>query len=311
MGVWGGSPVDVIVKVRPPSTAEVDRLDAGTTLVSFLQPRRDAETIKQLAARGATAISMDLVPRISRAQEMDALSSQATVAGYKAVLLGATHLGRFLPMLTTAAGTIPPAKVLVLGVGVAGLQAIATARRLGARVSAFDVRPAVREQVESLGATFIAAEAMTQEAEAATGYATALGDEAHRRELEAIGRHVGEMDLVISTALIPNQPAPLLLTKEMVRDMRPGSVIVDLAAEAGGNCALTSPGQMVEADGVTIIGPLNLASTVPQHASQMYSRNVLRLLQHLLKGGKLRIDLSDEITGAMVATHQGETRVSL
>jgi NAD(P) transhydrogenase subunit alpha len=255
-----------------------------------------------------TAFSMERVPRLTRAQSMDALSSQATVAGYKAVLVAASASPRLLPMLTTAAGTLAPAKVFVLGAGVAGLQAIATARRLGAVVSAFDVRPAVKEQVESLGASFVAAEAVTAAAEAAGGYAAELGEDQQRRELELIHRHIREMDLVITTALIPGRPAPRLITGAMVRDMRSGAVIVDLAAEAGGNCELTRPDETVREGGVTVLGPLNLPATVPLHASQMYSRNLQTLLQHLVKDGALAVDLADEITGAMVVTHQGEIR---
>ncbi len=300
--------VDLVAKVQRPSVEEVERLREGTVLVSFLPAARVPEVVRALARRRVTALAFERVPRITRAQSMDALSSQSTVAGYKAVLLGAAHLSRLLPMLTTAAGTLAPAKAFVLGAGVAGLQAIATARRLGAVVSAFDVRPAVQEQVESLGATFVAAEAVSAAAETAGGYATQLAEEQHRRELELIGRHIREQDLVITTALIPNRAAPRLITAEMVRAMRAGAVIVDLAAEAGGNCELTRPDETVAANGVTILGPTNLPASVPFHASQMYSRNVLTLLQHLIKDGRLTIDLADEITGAMVVTHQGDIR---
>jgi NAD(P) transhydrogenase subunit alpha len=249
---------------------------------------------------------MERVPRITRAQSMDALSSQATVAGYKSVLLGAAALPKLLPMLTTAAGTLAPARAFIIGAGVAGLQAIATARRLGAVVSAIDVRAAVKEQVQSLGASFVEVEAVS--AEGAGGYAKELDEDQQTRLLAAIGRHLKEVDLVISTAQIPDRPAPRLVTAEMVRGMRPGSVIVDLAAETGGNCELTRPGETVEAEGVTIIGPLSLPASVPQHASQMYSRNVQSLLEHLLRDGALRLDLADEITGAMAVTHAGEIR---
>lgn len=303
--VYAGA--QVLTKVQPPSVAEAAALRAGTILISFLQATRHADLVRLLAARQVTALSLERVPRITRAQAMDALSSQATVAGYKAVLVGAAQLGRLLPMLTTAAGTIAPAKVFILGAGVAGLQAIATARRLGAVVSAFDVRPAAKEQVESLGATFIAAEAVTV-AETSGGYATELAAEQHRRELDLIHQHIRAMDLVITTALVPNRPAPRLVTADMVRDMKPGSVIVDLAAEAGGNCELTRPDEVVDADGVTILGPLNLPATVPTHASQMLSRNVVTLLEHLIKDRAVSVDLSDEITGGMVVTHQGEIR---
>ena len=299
---------DVVVKVQRPSPEEVAQLREGAVVISLLQPDRHPDLVKVLTARKVTAFSMELVPRITRAQSMDALSSQSTVAGYKAVLVGAAGLGKLLPMLTTAAGTLAPAKVFVLGAGVAGLQAIATARRLGAIVSAFDVRPAVKEQVESLGATFVAPEAVSAEAETSGGYARELAEEQHKRELELIHQHIRDMDLVITTALIPGRPAPKLITEPMVRDMKPGSVIVDLAAEAGGNCELTEPGAEIVRHGVAIQGPLNLAATVPLHASQMYSRNLLSLLQYLVKDGRLTIDLNDAITGAMVVTHQGELR---
>jgi proton-translocating NAD(P)+ transhydrogenase subunit alpha len=298
----------LVTKVQPPSVAEAATLGPATILISLLQPARQPELVRQLAERQVTALSLERVPRITRAQTMDVLSSQATVAGYKAVLVGAAALGRFLPMLTTAAGTIAPAKVFILGAGVAGLQAIATARRLGAVVSAFDVRLAAREQVESLGAKFIAAEAVAEGAETAGGYAKELAAEQHRRELEVLHQHIRDMDLVITTALIPNRPAPRLITADMVGDMKPGSVVVDLAAEAGGNCELTRPDETVVAGGVTIVGPVNLAATVPVHASQMFSRNVLALLTYLIKDGAVRIDLGDPITGPMVVTHQGEIR---
>ena len=299
---------DVVVKVQRPEPEEAAHLRAGAVLISFLQAARFPELVRQLAGRRVTSFSMERVPRLTRAQSMDALSSQATVAGYKAVLVAAAASPRLLPMLTTAAGTLAPAKVFVLGAGVAGLQAIATARRLGAVVSAFDVRPAVKEQVESLGASFVAPEAVTAAAEAAGGYAAQLGEDQHRRELELIHRHIRDMDLVITTALIPGRPAPRLITGAMVRDMRAGAVIVDLAAEAGGNCELTRPDETVRQGEVTVLGPLNLPGTVPLHASQMYSRNLQTLLQHLLKDGALVVDLADEITGAMVVTHQGEIR---
>jgi NAD(P) transhydrogenase subunit alpha len=243
---------------------------------------------------------MELVPRITRAQSMDVLSSQATVAGYKAVLLGSAAMTRLLPMLTTAAGTLAPAKAFVLGAGVAGLQAIATARRLGAVVSAFDVRPAVREQVQSLGASFIAADMVQEGAETAGGYARELAQDQHQRELEVIHRHIKDMDLVITTAQIPGKPAPRLITEAMVKDMKPGAVIVDLAADTGGNCELTRPGETVTVGGVAIIGAVNLSATVPFHASQMYSKNVETLLRHLAPDGKLNLDPNDEITGAMI-----------
>jgi NAD(P) transhydrogenase subunit alpha len=294
---------DLLAKVQKPSSEEIARLREGTVLVAFLQPLVDPEVVRALADRRVSAFSMDSIPRITRAQPMDALSSQSTVAGYKAVLLAASALGRFFPMLTTAAGTIPPARVLVLGAGVAGLQAIATARRLGAVVSAFDVRPVVKEQVESLGASFL--ELDVEGAEGLGGYAVALSEDQHAREQELIARHTHESDAVITTALIPGQPAPILLTAEAVRGMRPGSVIVDLAAEAGGNCEATEPGSTIVRDGITIVGELNLPSAMPTHASQMYSRNVYAFLTHLLEDGELKLDFDDEITRETCVTHDG------
>ena len=294
---------DIVCKVQAPSQEEISRLRSGSTLVGFLQPLVNAELVRALAERGVTSFSMDSIPRITRAQPMDALSSQSTVAGYKGALLAATHLGKFFPMLTTAAGTIAPAKVLVLGAGVAGLQAVATARRLGAVVSAFDVRPVVKEQVESLGATFL--ELDVEGAEGVGGYAVALSEDQHAREQELIARHAQESDAVITTALIPGRPAPLLVTDEAVQGMRSGAVIVDLAAEAGGNCAATEPGRTVVRNGVIVIGELNLPSTMPVHASQMYSRNVLSLLTHLIRDGELVLDFEDEITRETCVTHDG------
>src|SRR5438309_10761728 len=305
---------NLVAKVQKPvmnealGKHEVTLMRPGTWLIGFLQPLITPELVRMLAESRITAFSMDAIPRTTRAQYMDALSSMSTVAGYKSVLLAASASGKFFPLLTTAAGTIPPSKVFVLGAGVAGLMAIATAKRLGAVVSAFDVRPVVKEQVESLGASFVAPEAVTTAAEAAGGYAAELGEDQQRRELELIHRHIREMDLVITTALIPGRPAPRLITGAMVRDMRSGAVIVDLAAEAGGNCELTRPDETVREGGVTVLGPLNLPATVPLHASQMYSRNLQTLLQHLVKEGALAVDLADEITGAMVVTHQGEIR---
>jgi len=297
---------EAVAKVQKPSPEEVRLLAPGALLVCLLQPAQSEALIALLAERKVTALAMERVPRITRAQSMDALSSQATVAGYKAVLIGAAALSKLLPMLTTAAGTLAPARAFIIGAGVAGLQAIATARRLGAVVSAIDVRAAVKEQVQSLGATFVEAEAVS--AEGAGGYAKELDKDQQGRLLATIGKHLREVDLVITTAQIPERPAPRLVTAEMVRGMRPGSVIVDLAAETGGNCELTRPGETVDAGGVTIIGPVNLPSTVPQHASQMYSRNVQSLLEHLLRDGALRLDLADEIAGAMAVTHAGEIR---
>jgi proton-translocating NAD(P)+ transhydrogenase subunit alpha len=303
--VFGQS--DVVLKVQPPSTEEVRLCREGTALVAVFHPAAERETVTQLAARRVTAFSLALLPRITRAQPMDVLSSQATVAGYKAVLLAAATAGRFFPMLVTAAGTLPPARVLVLGAGVAGLQAIATARRLGAVVSAFDVRPVVKEQVQSIGAKFLEME-ISEQAEAAGGYAKPLSEETHRRELAFIARHVRDADIVITTAAIPGQRAPTLITAEAVRGMKPGSVIVDLAVETGGNCELTEAGTDVVRDGVTILGPLNLPSTLPTHASQMYARNISSFLLHVVKDGALRLDFEDEIIRDTCVTHAGEVR---
>jgi NAD(P) transhydrogenase subunit alpha len=276
-------------------------------LIALLRPGQHGPVAERLAERGVTSLALELVPRITRAQTMDVLSSQSTVAGYKAVLLGASALGKFLPMLTTAAGNIQPARAFVIGAGVSGLQAIATARRLGAVVSAFDVRPAAREQVLSLGATFVANEAVSTTAETSEGYARVQTDDERERTLAAIAAHIKDVDLVITTAQIPGRAAPRLVTEDMVKRMRPGAVIVDMAAESGGNCELTRAGETVQAHRVTIVGAVNLPSTVPFHASQMFGRNVLALLQHLVaKDGTLTIDPTDEITGAMLVTHDGK-----
>jgi len=291
---------DLVAKVQRPSPDERERLREGSVLVAFLQPLTDREGVEALGKRGVTAFALESIPRITRAQSMDALSSQSTVAGYKAVLLAAGRLPRFFPMLMTAAGTVTPAKVLVLGAGVAGLQAIATARRLGAVVSAYDTRPVVREQVESLGASFVDL-GVTGE-ETAGGYAVELTEEQQRRQQEELARRIGDSDVVVTTALVPGKPAPVLITRDAVTAMRPGSVIVDLAAEAGGNCELTRPGEDVEEGGVAILGPENVTSSMPYHASQLLSRNVSALLLHLAPEGELRLDFDDEITaGACVA----------
>ncbi|HYC51991.1 MAG TPA: NAD(P) transhydrogenase subunit alpha [Gemmatimonadaceae bacterium] len=296
----------VVLKVLPPTAKEVSALPEGCTLVSLLRPGHHAEIAAVLAERRVNALALELVPRITRAQSMDVLSSQSTVAGYKSVLLGAAALGKFLPMLTTAAGNIQPARVFIIGAGVSGLQAIATARRLGGVVSAFDIRPAAREQILSLGATALDSEAVSSSAETAGGYARAQTDDEHTRTVRTIAGHVTGVDLVITTANIPGRKAPVLINEETVASMRPGSVIVDLAAENGGNCALTRPDETVVAHNVTILGPSNLPATVPYHASQMFGRNVLALLQHLItKEGALVVDPADEITGAMLVTHDG------
>jgi len=296
---------DVVCKVQQPSAAETGKLRETATLVGLLQAATSADLVRQLAQRRVTAFSLELLPRITRAQAMDVLSSQATAAGYKAVLLAAETVPKFFPMLVTAAGTLSPARVLVLGAGVAGLQAIATARRLGAIVSAFDVRAAVKEQVESLGAKFLAMEQQVQ-AEGAGGYAKELSEDQHRRELEFLARSVKDADVVITTAAIPGKRAPVLVTRAAVEGMRPGSVIVDLAAETGGNCELTQPGVPVEHEGVTILGPINLPATLPLHASQMYARNVSSFLNHIVKEGKLQLDFADEITKGTCVTHAGK-----
>lgn len=292
----------LVCKVQPPTASEVALIPAGGALVSLLQPSSHAELIAQLGERGVRALALELVPRITRAQSMDVLSSQSTVAGYKAVLVGASALGKLLPMLTTAAGTLAPARVFVGGAGVAGLQAIATARRLGAVVSAFDVRPAAMEQVASLGASFVAGDLVSATAEGAGGYARAQTEEEQARIRDAIAEHLRGVDMAVTTAQIPGRAAPRLITAQMVEGMKPGSVIVDLAAESGGNCELTRAGETVVAHGVTIIGPVNIAATVPQHASQMFSKNVETLVKHLVKDDALVIDPSDEITGAMLVS---------
>jgi len=296
----------VVAKVQPPTADEIGRIPSGATLISLMRPGQSADAVSALAQRRVTSLALELVPRITRAQSMDVLSSQSTVSGYKAVLIGASALGKFLPMLTTAAGNISPAKVFVIGAGVAGLQAIATARRLGGVVSGFDVRPAAREQVLSLGATFVANDLVSETAEAAGGYARAQTQDEQARTLAAIGNHIKDQDLVVTTAAIPGKPAPKLITDEMVASMRAGSVIVDLAAETGGNCTLAKPGETVQANDVTIIAPLNVPSTVAFHASQMFGRNIFELLKHLVKDGALQLDQNDEITGAMMMTHDGK-----
>jgi NAD(P) transhydrogenase subunit alpha len=303
-GATIGDPYDaeVVVKVRRPSPDEEARLRDGTVLVGLLQPLTEPDAIERLAARGVTAFALESIPRITRAQSMDALSSQATVSGYKAVLLAAERLPRFLPMLTTAAGTVRPAKVLVIGAGVAGLQAIATARRLGAQTFGFDVRPVVREQVESLGARFLDLGVVGEETEG--GYARELTEDEQRRQQEALEERLPEFDAVITTAQIPGRPAPRLIPASAVAAMLPGSVIVDLAAETGGNCELTEPGTDVVRNGVTIAGPINLPATMPVDASRLYARNVMALLNHLAPEGELVLDFDDEITAAACVTRR-------
>jgi NAD(P) transhydrogenase subunit alpha len=294
-----------VVRVAPPAAEEVAELAPGTVLIGFLSPLTDTAGVARLAERGVVAFAMESIPRITRAQAMDALSSQSTVAGYKAVVLAADRLPRLFPLLMTAAGTVAPAKVLVLGAGVAGLQAIATARRLGAVVSGFDVRPVVREQVESLGASFLDLGILG--AETSGGYAAELTADEEARQQAALEERIPEYDVVVTTALVPGRPAPKLIPAAAVERMRPGSVIVDLAAETGGNCELTEPGAEVERHGVTIVGFTDLASRLPYHASQLYSRNVTALLLHLAPGGELSLDFEDEITGGACVTRERVT----
>jgi len=307
-GATLGDPYDaeLVVKVQRPTDAEIGKLRSGATLIAFLSPLTNHDLVRSLASQGVTALSMDAIPRITRAQPMDALSSQATVAGYKAVLLAAAALPRFFPMLTTAAGTIAPAKAFVIGAGVAGLQAIATARRLGAVVEAFDTRPVVKEQVQSLGAKFLEVD-LGETGEGTGGYAKELSEEAHRKEVELLAKAVKENDIVITTAAIPGRSAPKLITADMVRSMKPGSVIVDLAAETGGNTEVTRAGEVIDLNGVRVDGTTNLPSTMPYHASQMYSRNIASLLGLLLtKEGQLNLDMKDDVIKGTVITHGGE-----
>lgn len=306
------SAADVIVQVRTlganpeAGRSDLGLLRSGQSVIGFGEPLTSAAQYAELAARGVTTFAMELMPRITRAQSMDALSSMATIAGYKAVLVAADRLPRMFPMLMTAAGTIAPARVLVLGAGVAGLQAIATARRLGAVVSAYDVRSAVREQIESLGAKFVEVPIEAGEAEDKGGYAKALGEDFYRRQREVLTEVVRQHDVVITTAAVPGRKAPVLLTAAMVGAMPPGSIVVDLAAEHGGNCEITRPGETVMHEGVMVLGPLNVASEVPYHASQMYARNIATFLKHLLRDGALAVNLDDEITRETLVTYNGE-----
>jgi proton-translocating NAD(P)+ transhydrogenase subunit alpha len=299
--VWGAP---LVVKVSPPTDAEVSRLARGAVIVAFLNPLGDPQGMRALAGAGVTAFAMEAIPRISRAQSMDALSSQSNVAGYRAALLAADHIGRFFPMLMTAAGTIPPASVLVLGAGVAGLQALATARRLGAQTTGYDVRPEVAEQVRSLGAKWLD---LGIEATGEGGYARELTDEEKAAQQQALTDAIKGFDVVITTALVPGRPAPKLVTAEAVEGMKPGSVIVDLAGESGGNCELTTPGQVTVEDDVTIVAPLNLAAEMPEHASALYARNVLALLELLLdEHGDLALDWDDEVVAGACVVRDGE-----
>lgn len=288
----------IVAKVQPPLVEEIEVLRPGTFLVSFLDPFADADVVRRLEGSGVVSFSFNSVPRITRAQSMDAMSSMSTVAGYKAVLMAADTSGRFFPMLMTAAGTVPPARVVVIGAGVAGLQALATARRLGAITAACDARSAVQEQIQSVGARFIDMSVPLEGAEGEGGYAREMDEEFCRKERDAIREDIEAADVVISTAQVPGAKAPILIDEAMVRGMGNGSVIVDLAAPGGGNCELTVPGETRVVDGVTILAPLNLPSTVPVHASQMYSRNVLTVIKHVVKDGRLEIDPEDEILRA-------------
>ena len=299
--VWGS---DLVVVIAPPDASQIQSLAPGSVLVGFLAPLSSPATTRALADAKVTAFAMEAIPRISRAQSMDALSSQSNVAGYKAALLGAEQIGRFFPMLMTAAGTIPPAKVLVLGVGVAGLQAIATAKRLGARTTGYDVRPEVAEQVSSLGAQWLD---LGVEAAGEGGYARELTDDERARQQQALTDAIKGFDVVITTALVPGRPAPELVTAEAVEGMKAGSVIIDLAGEAGGNCALTEPGQTVVVHDVKIVSPLNLPATVPEHSSQLFARNVLALLELLVgEDGELQLDFDDEIIAGACIVREGE-----
>lgn len=296
---------DVVLKVQPPSIQEIALMKEGTVVMGFMSPHNHLAEVAHLRDRKITSLAMELVPRISRAQSMDALSSQASVAGYKAVIMAADLASVFFPMLTTAAGTIRPAKVLVVGVGVAGLQAIASARRLGAMVEAYDVRPATKEQVESLGAKFID---MGIKAEGEGGYARELTAEEKRKQQEILADHIAKSHVVITTAAIPGRPSPKIITQAAVERMAPGSVIIDLAAEGGGNCKLTQPGEKISHNGVIIYGPLNVPSQTPVHASEMYAKNLYNLLELMIKDGQLHLDWEDEIIAGSALTHAGEVK---
>ena len=300
------SKADIIIKVLPPTLDQIVQLKPKSVLISFCQTTREIDTVKALREQSVTAFSMHLVPRTTLAQKMDALSSQANIAGYKAVLMAASRLGVYMPLLMTAAGTIRPAKVLVLGAGVAGLQAIATAKRLGANVEAFDVRPEVKEQVESLGAKFIEVDSDTKEGIGEGGYAKDTSEEYKKLQQELIHDHIIKADAVITTALIPGRPAPILIPASMVESMKPGSVIVDLAAENGGNCELTKKDELVIENRITIDGTSNIPGTMPVHASELYSKNITAFLTYMIKDGELNLDLEDEIISGAMFTHYGE-----
>jgi NAD(P) transhydrogenase subunit alpha len=297
---------DVLAVVNRPAESDFARMKRGAVVIGFLRPLDEPSALLPAVDRGVTAFSVELIPRITRAQAMDALSSMATVAGYKAVLLGAAHIPRMFPLLMTAAGTVPPARVLVLGAGVAGLQAIATARRLGAVVEGYDVRAAAGEQVKSLGATFLEVDLGGIKTEDAGGYAVELSEEAMNRGRALIAEHAKTADVIITTAQVPGRRAPLLITQEAVEGMKRGSIVIDLAGSTGGNCALSQPDVRVERDGVTILAPTNLTATVPVHASQLYSRNITSFLSLLVKDGQLQIDMNDDVVGPSCVTHDGQ-----
>lgn len=305
--LWGEA--DLVLKVAPPKDSEITMMRSGSAVVGFLNPLGQPDVCEKLAAKGVTSFSMELIPRTSRAQSMDALSSQAGVAGYKATLIAAAAAPKFFPMLTTAAGTIRPAKVFVMGAGVAGLQAIATARRLGAVVEAFDIRPAVKEEVQSLGAKFVEIK-LEEDTVAEGGYAKEISEESKKRTQALVSDTVAAADVVITTAQVPGRKAPVLVTAEMVAKMKPGAVVVDLAAEQGGNCALTQPGKDVVHNGVTIIGPINLPASMPVHASQMYAKNIATLVELMLDKGEFKLNFADDIIDATCVTHSGEIRNS-
>jgi NAD(P) transhydrogenase subunit alpha len=303
--LWGEA--DLVLKVAPPKDSEITMMRSGSAVVGFLNPLGQPDVCEKLAAKGVTSFSMELIPRTSRAQSMDALSSQAGVAGYKATLIAAAAAPKFFPMLTTAAGTIRPAKVFVMGAGVAGLQAIATARRLGAVVEAFDIRPAVKEEVQSLGAKFVEIK-LDEDTVAEGGYAKEISEESKKRTQALVADTVAAADVVITTAQVPGRKAPVLVTADMVAKMKPGAVVVDLAAEQGGNCALTQPGKDVVHNGVTIIGPINLPASMPVHASQMYAKNIATLVELMLDKGEFKLNFADDIIDATCVTHSGEIR---
>ncbi len=296
---------DVILKVQPPTPEEVEQFREGAVFLGFLSAHERLEEVRRMRDRHITAFSVELIPRITRAQAMDALSSQASCAGYKCALLAASQLDRFFPMLTTAAGTIRPARVLVVGAGVAGLQAIATARRLGAQVEAYDVRPAAKEQVRSLGAKFVELEV---QAEAEGGYARELTEAERQQQQAMLAEHVSRADAVITTAAVPGRRAPQIITRAMVEEMKPGAVVVDLAAETGGNCELTRPGELLEHGNAVVYGPVNVPSMMAEHASEMYAKNLQNFLGLLIKDGELELDWEDEILAKSVVTHAGEIR---